>query len=177
MDKAKIEAGVRLILEGIGNPVQLSDLEKTPGRVAEMLSDVLSGYSTNSQLRGSFSESISTGNLVSINNISFYSVCEHHLLPFFGKVNITYAPRNGKIAGFSGFSRIVDAYARRLQVQERMTQQIAEAIQENLDPLGVSVRVTATQLCASMRGQHAKPIRAVTHCQLGNLPKESPRQL
>ena len=170
MDKAKIEAGVRMILDAIGEFGNGSDLEKTPERVAEMVGDILSGYTTDTRLSATFTEAEIGSDLIQVNNIGFYSICEHHLLPFFGKVDIAYVPQNGKIAGFSGFNRLIDAYARRLQIQERMTRQIATAIQEALDPKGVLVRVSATQLCAAMRGKHPKPIRSVTHCRIGDLP-------
>lgn len=176
MDRAKIAAGVRLILDGIGEAALQSDLRKTPERVAEMFTDILSGYALDEEMNGSFSESTAGDNLIHVNNIPFYSICEHHLLPFFGKVSITYLPNEGRIAGFSDFNRIVDVFARRLQIQERMTGQIAEAVQKSLQPVGIHVSVSAMQLCAAMRGQHAKPIRAITECRIGNMPEFLPRR-
>ncbi|RMF57167.1 MAG: GTP cyclohydrolase I FolE, partial [Calditrichaeota bacterium] len=121
----------------------------------------------------SFNEPLGNSSLITIRDISFYSMCEHHLLPFFGKVEIVYAPENNRIAGFSDFARIVNVYSRRLQIQERMTEQIADAIVRLLQPKGVRVTVEALQLCAAMRGEHRNNVQTVTRCVRGSFHEDA----
>ncbi len=171
MDREKIERGVRLFLEGIGENPTREGLRDTPRRVAEMCEEIFSGIGQQGVLDTGFTESVGD-NLIYIRDISFYSVCEHHLLPFFGKVDILYAPQDNRVAGFSSIARIVDLYARRLQIQERLGRQIADAIMSALNPAGVMVSIRATQLCASMRGQHKKEMTTLTQTLRGQLPLE-----
>lgn len=140
------------ILQLLGEDPAREGLLKTPERVAKAMLSVTSGYSEDPQaiLRGAmFKEDYSQ--MVVVKDIDFYSLCEHHILPFFGKVHVAYIP-NGYITGLSKIARVVDVYAKRLQVQERLTLQIKNCIQETLNPLGVMVVVEAQHLCMQMRG-------------------------
>jgi len=148
----RVEQAVREILREIGEDPEREGLLETPGRVHRMYSELLAGYQVDPErlLNGAIFE-VEYSEMVVVKDIEFYSLCEHHLLPFFGKAAVAYIPR-GRVVGLSKLPRIVEMYARRLQVQERMTQQIADFIQERLDPKGVGVVVEATHLCMVMRG-------------------------
>jgi GTP cyclohydrolase IA len=142
----------RAILELIGEDADREGLEKTPERVAKALQYMTQGYKMDAKKildSAKFKEDVSE--MVIVKDIELYSMCEHHMLPFFGKAHIAYIP-NGYIAGLSKLARVVDVYARRLQVQERMTTQVLEAIRESLNPLGVAVVIEAKHLCMMMRG-------------------------
>ncbi len=177
MDLKKIEQGVRLFLEGIGEDLQREGLQETPRRVAEMCEEIFSGIGVEPRLDIGFVDAHLENDPVVIRNITFYSVCEHHLLPFFGKIHIAYIPANRKVAGFSSLVRIVETYARRPQIQERLTTQIADAILENLNPAGVLVRVEARQLCVSMRGVRKDEVLTVTEAVRGDIPAERLRSI
>jgi GTP cyclohydrolase I len=153
MDKAKIEQAVTMILEAIGENPQREGLKRTPARIADMYEQIFSGIDLDPKehLHIKFSED-QHEEMVIIKDISMYSMCEHHMLPFFGKVHIAYIPKNGVITGLSKLARVVDEYARRLQLQERLTTQIAEAIMEVLHPQGVLVIIEAEHMCMTMRG-------------------------
>jgi GTP cyclohydrolase I len=172
MDKNKIEKGVRLILEGIGEDTERAGLKDTPQRFAKMCEEIFGGIGQESSLEIGFIEDILESDIILVKDISFYSICEHHLLPFFGKVNILYSPQNNRVAGFSDITRIVDMYAQRPQIQERLGRQIADEIMRSLQPAGVWVRIEATQLCVSMRGRHKKDLLTVTEVLRGKLPGE-----
>ena len=148
----RIEAAVREILGEVGEDPDREGLLETPGRVHRMYRELLAGYHVDPErlLNGAIFE-VDYSEMVVVKDIEFYSLCEHHLLPFFGKAAVAYVPR-GKVVGLSKLPRIVEMFARRLQVQERMTQQIADFVQEKLDPKGVGVVVEATHLCMVMRG-------------------------
>lgn len=153
MDKKRIADGVRAILEGIGENLDREGLRETPERVAEMYEEIFSGIGEDptAVLDAKFSEE--HDEMVLVKNIPFYSVCEHHLMPFVGKAHVAYIPgKDGKITGISKLARVVDIVSRRLQVQERLTTEIARALVEALDPRGVMVVVEAEHLCMSMRG-------------------------
>ena len=140
------------MLELIGEDKEREGLQKTPDRVARVILDTTAGYSEDPEaiLRGAmFKEDYSQ--MVIVKDIDFYSLCEHHILPFFGKVHVAYIP-NGYITGLSKIARVVEVYSRRLQVQERLTLQIKECIQKTLNPLGVMVVVEAQHMCMQMRG-------------------------
>ena len=140
------------ILESVGEDPQREGLLKTPERIAKAMQYITAGYSMDAREilnSAKFHESYSE--MVIVKDIELYSLCEHHMLPFFGKAHIAYIP-NGCITGLSKLARVVDCYARRLQVQERMTHQILDAIQETLNPLGVAVVIEAKHLCMMMRG-------------------------
>ena len=151
MDKAKIEEGVRLILEGVGENPAREGLVETPQRIFRMYEEILGGMNEDAGEHLSKTFTVKDSGMVIEKDIVFYSMCEHHMLPFFGKVHIAYVP-NGKVAGLSKLARTVEVYARRLQLQEQMTCQIADAIMEYLKPKGVIVMVEAEHMCMTMRG-------------------------
>lgn len=151
----------------IGEDPEREGLVRTPDRVSRSMADLTAGYGqTVEQVvgKGIFEEDCSE--MVIVKDIEFYSLCEHHLLPFYGRVHVAYIP-DGKIVGLSKIPRIVDVFARRLQVQERMTSQIAEALQETLNPKGVGVVANARHLCMMMRGVQKQNSSAMTSCLLG----------
>lgn len=153
MDKAKIEEGVRLILEGIGEDPDREGLLKTPARVARMYEEVFAGLAEDPHRH--FVTTFDEGHqeMVLERDIPFYSMCEHHLVPFFGKAHIAYIPAvDGRICGLSKLARLLDAFAKRPQVQERLTSQVADTLMEELHPQGVLVVLEAEHLCMSMRG-------------------------
>ncbi|KKS11196.1 GTP cyclohydrolase I FolE [Candidatus Gottesmanbacteria bacterium RIFCSPLOWO2_01_FULL_46_21] len=139
------------LVESFGEDPQREGLNETPGRVLRMYEELLSGYSKNPSSVFKTFKNDGYKDLVTVANINFYSLCEHHLIPFFGKVHIGYVP-NGRILGFSKFARLVDVYARRLQTQENLTKQIFDSIQSNLHPKACIVRIEAEHLCVNMRG-------------------------
>ena len=150
--KAKIEASVANILENIGEDPAREGLQRTPERVARMYDELTSGYRTDPiAMINDAMFSVDYDEMVVVKGIEFYSLCEHHMLPFMGKVHVAYIP-NGKVVGLSKIPRIVEMFARRLQVQERMTAQIAEFIEDALEPQGVAVVVEGSHMCMAMRG-------------------------
>ena len=156
MDKERIERAVWEILEAVGEDPSREGLLETPGRVARMYEEIFSGLESDPlEHLKIFNEGGRHDELVLVKDIPLYSVCEHHLLPFIGRAHIAYIPKNGRIIGLSKFARIVDCFARRPQVQERLTGQIADFLYENLDPLGVAVFIQAEHLCMTMRGARA----------------------
>jgi GTP cyclohydrolase IA len=153
MDREKITEGVRLILEGVGEDPTREGLRETPRRVAELYEEVFAGLGQDagSHLCVTFDEGHQE--MVLIRDIPLYSVCEHHLLPFVGRAHVAYIPgADGRVCGLSKLARVVDAFAKRPQVQERLTSQIADTIVERLAPQGVIVVIEAEHLCMSMRG-------------------------
>ena len=150
--KQDIANGISVLLSAIGDAVDGEGTAKTPTRVANMYDDLLSGYTvdTTELLNGAMFE-VEYDEMVVLKDIDFYSLCEHHLLPFYGKVHVGYLP-DRQIVGLSKIPRLVEMFARRLQVQERMTQQIAAVMDELIKPIGVGVVVEAQHLCAAMRG-------------------------
>ena len=164
MDLERIEKAVREILLAVGEDPEREGLQETPNRVARMYAEIFSGLKSDpKQHLKIFHEEGEHDELVFVRDIPLYSVCEHHLLPFIGKCHIAYIPRDGKIIGLSKFARIVDCFARRPQVQERLTAQIADFIEENLNPRGVAVFIEAEHLCMTMRG--ARAAGALTQCK------------
>jgi GTP cyclohydrolase I len=153
MDHEKIESGVRLILEGIGEDPVREGLRDTPRRVADMYAEIFSGIDDDAarHLEVTFNEEHQE--MVLVRDIPLYSVCEHHLVPFMGRAHVAYIPsKEGRICGLSKLARVVDVFAKRPQVQERLTSQIADTIVERLEPQGVMVVIEAEHLCMSMRG-------------------------
>lgn len=153
MDRDKIEAGVRLILEGIGEDLSREGLADTPRRVADMYGEVFAGLGQDAaeHLRVTFGEEHQE--MVLVRDIPLYSVCEHHLVPFIGRAHVAYIPgESGRVCGLSKLARVVDVFAKRPQVQERLTSQVADTIVEHLGPAGVLVVIEAEHLCMSMRG-------------------------
>lgn len=166
-DLARLQELVAEWLELIGEDPQREGLERTPQRVAEAWAFLTRGYRQNLQeiVNGAIFH-VEENTMVVVKGIEFYSMCEHHLLPFFGHIHIGYLPQ-GKILGLSKFARIVDLYARRLQVQERLTQQVAQAIQDLLAPQGVAVVADGIHLCMMMRGVEKQHARTTTSALLG----------
>lgn len=151
MDKEKIMQGVRLILEGVGEDITREGLLETPERVARMYEEIFAGLTQSPQEHLNKTFSVEGSSMVLEKNIHFYSTCEHHLMPFFGYAHIAYIP-NGKVVGISKLARTVEVFAKRPQIQEKMTAQIADAIMENLDTKGVMVAIEAEHTCMTMRG-------------------------
>ena len=160
MDAKKIEKGIRLLLEGVDEDPDRAGLKATPRRVASMFLEILGGSSEDpvKHLRTIHEEK--HDEMVIIKNIPLYSMCEHHLLPFAGVAHVAYIPKAGRIVGLSKIARVVDIFSRRLQVQERLTKQVADILDEHLKPLGVMVVIEAEHMCMSMRG--AKKPKCVT---------------
>ena len=162
-----MESLVKKWLAELGEDPEREGLKATPQRVTEAWKFLTRGYETDPKLvlnNAIFHEKVDE--MITVRDIEVYSMCEHHLLPFFGKAHVAYIP-DGKIIGFSKIPRLVDIYARRLQVQERLTQQIAETIQELLQPEGVAVVIEAVHLCMTMRGVEKQNSVAVTSSMLG----------
>jgi len=160
VDLKKIEKGVKLLLEGIGEDPQRTGIQETPRRVASMFSEILGGVSEDPAEQLKVIQGEKHDEMVLIKNIPLYSMCEHHLLPFAGVAHVAYIPKEGRIVGLSKIARVVDILSRRLQVQERLTKQIADLIKEHLKPLGVMVVIEAEHMCMSMRG--AKKPKSIT---------------
>jgi GTP cyclohydrolase I len=159
---------VKGILDRLGEDVQREGLARTPERVERALRFLTSGYAMDVKkvVNGALF-SVKYDEMVIMKDIEFFSMCEHHMLPFFGKVHVAYIPRN-RVIGLSKLPRLVDVFARRLQIQERMTQQIAQTIQELIDPLGVGVICEARHFCMMMRGVEKQHSGAVTSTMLGS---------
>jgi GTP cyclohydrolase IA len=155
------------LLEAVGEDPTREGLLKTPERVARSMEYLTSGYRTDigDVLNGALF-TVDYNEMVIVRDIDFYSLCEHHMLPFFGKCHVAYIP-NGKVIGLSKVPRLVDMFARRLQLQERMTNQIAETIRETIQPLGVAVVCEGTHLCMAMRGVEKQQSTTVTSAMLG----------
>ncbi len=151
MDREKIIQGVNLILEGIGENPDREGLIDTPDRIARMCEEIFGGLNQDPSIHFQKKFSATNNNIVLEKDINFYSVCEHHLLPFFGKVHIAYIP-DEKVAGLSKLARTVEVFARRPQIQENLTAQIADAVDRYLAPKGVMVMVEAEHMCMTMRG-------------------------
>lgn len=172
MDINKIEEGVKLILEGIGEDVTREGLEKTPNRVAKMYEEVFAGMNENPAEHFEVTFDEHHQEMVLVKDIPFYSMCEHHLAPFFGMAHVAYIPAvDGRICGLSKLARLVDTFAKRPQVQERLTSQIADTLIEYLDPQGVIVVLEAEHLCMSMRGIKKPGARTTTSAVRGIFEK------
>ncbi len=162
-----VEEAIAQLLNAIGENPQRAGLERTPQRVARMYTELLAGYQMNPQaLVNDALFNVKYDEMVIVRDIEFYSMCEHHLLPFMGRVHVAYIP-DGKVLGLSKIPRIVDMFARRLQVQERMTRQIADVIRDLLNPQGVAVVVEALHLCTMMRGVQKHNARMTTSAMHG----------
>ncbi len=175
MDRSKIEKGVRLILEGIGENPEREELVNTPARIAEMYEDIFSGL--HSDLKAEF-RTYPVDNqdeMILMRDIPFYSFCEHHLLPFWGTASLAYIPKNNRIVGFSTLIRVVQHFAKRLQIQERMTTQICDFLNAHLKPSGILVVVRAHHLCISMQGVKKEQSEAVTSAVRGYLRRQATR--
>ena len=149
-----VKVSIHEILKAIGEDPNREGLQDTPNRVASMYSEIFGGYCVNPVeiLKRSFTESDDYGQLVMVRNIAFFSHCEHHMVPFFGVAHVGYIPAKGRVIGISKFARLVECFSQRLQIQERMTMQIANTIEEVASPMGVMVVIEAEHLCMKMRG-------------------------
>lgn len=168
IDQQKIADGVRMILEGMGEDTSREGLLETPARVARMYEELVYGLHVDlaSEITCRFSEN--TDELILIRDISFASICEHHLVPFIGVAHVGYIPRDGVITGLSKLARVVELASKRLQVQERMTTQIADTLMQQLNPLGVVVVLEAEHLCMSIRGIKKPGSKTVTSALRGS---------
>lgn len=166
-DKELIRKSVLNILTALGEDPEREGLLKTPDRVARAYEEILGGYTTdpNSVINGALF-TVDYDEMVVVKDIEYFSLCEHHMLPFFGRAHVAYLPRK-QVIGLSKIPRIVDMFARRLQVQERMTQQIAHFIQDTINPLGVGVVVEGQHLCTMMRGVKKEQASMTTSTMLG----------
>jgi GTP cyclohydrolase I len=166
-----MEELIKEIIRNLGEDPDREGMRHTPERYVKTLEFLTSGYGKDPEklINGAIFE-VPYDEMVTLRDIDFYSLCEHHLMPFFGKVHMAYLPK-GKIIGLSKIPRIVEVYTRRLQVQERMTMQIAECLQQHLQPLGVAVVIEAFHLCMAMRGVEKQNCRCLTSAMLGAFRK------
>lgn len=174
MDLKKIEEGVRLILEGMGEDPDREGLQKTPARVARMYEECCAGLYEDPAVHFETTFDEHHEELVIVHDIPFYSLCEHHLAPFFGKAHVAYIPASdGRICGISKLARLVDVFARRPQVQERLTSQVADTLVKELHPQGVLVVMEAEHLCMSMRGVKKAGAKTTTSATRGVFRKNA----
>lgn len=166
VDKEKIEKAVTLLLEGIGEDVSREGLRETPERIARMYEEIYGGMEEDAKEHLQKTFTAKDSGMVLEKDIVFYSTCEHHLMPFYGKAHIAYIP-DGKVVGISKLARTVEVYARRLQIQEQLTAQIADAIMEHLKPKGVMVMLEAEHMCMTMRGVKKPGSKTVTMVSRG----------
>ena len=171
INKNKIERLIRQLLVELGENPDREGLAETPKRIAEMYEEIFSGYRMNAELDVSFKEET---NAIIARDIQFYSMCEHHMLPFFGKAHIAYI-HNGRIVGLSKIPRVVDVYARRLQVQERLTHEILNSIHNTIQPLGAAVVIEARHMCMMMRGVQKQNSITTTSAFTGQFRKPETR--
>ncbi len=171
VNREKIEEAIRLLLEGIGEDADREGLRETPERVARMYEELLAGMEADADAHLSKTFGADNNEMVIEKDITFYSTCEHHLMPFFGKVHIAYIP-DGQVVGLSKLARTVEVFAARLQIQERMTVQIADAIMDSLKPKGVIVMAQAEHMCMTMRGVKKPGSRTVTIATRGEFERD-----
>ena len=175
VDKVKIEQAVRLLLEGIGEDITREGLIDTPDRIARMCEEIYGGlgHEADQHLLKQFP--VENNEIVLEKDITFYSMCEHHLMPFYGKAHLAYIP-NGKVTGLSKLARTVDVYARRPQIQERLTVQIADALERTLDPKGIMVMLEAEHTCMTMRGIKKPGSKTITTVTRGAFTEDKELQ-
>lgn len=167
MDKKRIEKAVKEILIAVGENPNRSDIKDTPSRVADMYEEILGGTKANPEKELEVVFEKDHDEIILLKGIPLYSVCEHHLLPFIGKAHVAYMPSNNRVTGLSKLARVVDAFAKRLQVQERLTTDIADTIMKKLKPKGVLVVIEAEHLCMSMRGVKKPGVLTITSAVRG----------
>ena len=167
VNRPQIEEGVRMILEAIGEDPNREGLLDTPQRVAKMYEEVFSGLEKSPEEYFDTIFSEQHEELVLVKDITFFSMCEHHLVPFFGKAHVAYIPRNGRVAGLSKLARAVDTVAKRPQLQERITTTVADVMMKKLEPLGVMVILEAEHMCMTMRGIKKPGSKTVTSAVRG----------
>ena len=175
-DKKKIERAIALLLEGLGEDATRVGLKDTPVRVARLYEEVCSGMWDSAAEHLSKRFPVEESGIVLEKDITFYSLCEHHLMPFFGKAHIAYIP-NGEVVGLSKLARTVEVFARRLQLQEQLTGQIADAIMQELKPKGVMVQLEAEHLCMTMRGVKKPGSKTVTYACRGDFEQKENQEM
>lgn len=173
MDTQKIEKAVRDILEAIGEDPDREGLVETPRRVAAMYEEIFSGIADDPKRHVKVFSETDNDEIVVVRDIPLYSMCEHHLLPFIGKAHIAYIPSDGNVIGLSKLARIVDVYAKRPQLQERLTSQIADFLDAELHPKGIAVLIEAQHLCMTMRGAKAAGAMTQTSALRGLAKKDA----
>lgn len=171
MDIKRIEKAVKDILIAVGEDPNRKDIRDTPKRVAEMYEEILAGTKLNPEKELEVIFEKDHDEIILLKNIPFYSICEHHLLPFIGKAHVAYIPSNNRVTGLSKLARVVDIFSKRLQVQERITTDIADIIMKKLKPKGVLVIIEAEHLCMSMRGVKKPGVLTVTSAVRGTFRK------
>ena len=175
VDEKKIKEAVKLLLEGIGEDITREGLAETPERIARMYSDIFSGMDETAENHLSKTFHTKTGEMVMEKDITFYSMCEHHMMPFYGKAHIAYIP-DEKVVGISKLARTVEVYAKRLQLQEQLTSQVADALMEYLSPKGVMVVMEAEHMCMTMRGVRKPGTKTVTLAVCGEFQEKKELQ-
>jgi GTP cyclohydrolase I len=173
VDLEKMARGVRLLLEGMGEDPDRDGLQRTPERVAQFYAELTEGMWEDAKEHIVPLPGDSHDEMVIVKDITFASICEHHLAPFVGKCHIAYIPKGGRIVGLSKLARIAEIFARRLQVQERLTQQIAQTLFEELEPLGVMVVMEAEHTCMTLRGVKKSGSKTITSAVLGGFRKDA----
>src|SRR3989338_6590191 len=173
IDKEKIEKAVKEILSAIGEDPSRDGLLQTPKRVAEMYEEIFLGLHEDAKTHLTIFKQEDHEEMVMVKEIPFYSICEHHLIPFSGKAHVVYIPKEGRVTGLSKLVKVVESYAKRPQVQEKLTGQIADTIMEALDPHGVLVIIEAEHLCMSMRGVKKPGTLTVTSAVRGVFRKDA----
>lgn len=175
-DAARVEQAVTELLRAIGEDPQREGLLDTPKRMARAWKELVAGLEENPAAHLDTLFDVDTDELVLVRDIEFHSICEHHLLPFYGRAHVAYLPANGKVTGLSKLARVVEGYARRPQVQERLTAQIADALVEKLKPLGATVIIEAEHMCMTMRGIRKPGAITVTSALRGGMNNPATRQ-
>lgn len=175
ISRKKIEEGIRLVLEWAGEDPQREGLKRTPQRVADLYEEIFAGLRLDPQKELKIYNTPNQNEMIIAKDIPFYSMCEHHLLPFFGKVHIAYIPKENRVTGFSHLARVVEIMAKRPQLQERLTSQIADVLIGGLKAKGVLVVIEAEQLCLTMRGLKTKGVSTITSAIRGVMKKPNIR--
>ena len=173
MDKERIEKAVRELLLAIGEDPDREGLVETPARVARMYEEIFAGMEDDPKKYLKVFNEDNNDEMVVVRDIPIYSVCEHHLVPFFGKAHIAYIPGDGKVIGLSKLARIVNCFAKKPQLQERLTAQVADFLDENLHPKGVAVVIEAEHLCMTMRGARASGAQTRTSALRGMMKSDA----
>ena len=173
MDKQRIENAVREILSAIGEDPDREGLQETPKRVANRYAEIFAGLEDDPKRHLKIFNESNNDEMVVVRDIPMYSMCEHHLLPFVGKAHIAYIPSDGKVIGLSKLARIVDSFSKKPQLQERLTSQIADFLEENLSPKGIAVVIEAEHLCMTMRGARAAGAKTQTSALRGIMRKDA----
>jgi GTP cyclohydrolase I len=175
VDKAEIEAAVKRLLKAIGEDAHREGLRDTPRRVAQMCEEIFGGISADPRMELKVFCSKNQDEMILVRDVPFYSICEHHLLPFFGVVHVAYIPDKDRITGFSNLVRVVEMMAKRPQLQERLTTEIADIIMEVLQPKGILVVIEAQHMCMTMRGVNKPGSVTTTSAMRGVMRKEATR--